>query len=208
MCAHEVTKQSGFRVTYGPVRAQDIPSFMKAERKANTAMRRVQFPLLDRLAVVPVEVVGSTKKALIVACVFGLIACARQGGSGFWQTLGSQGLPAALWVLAGYGAVSVLTPALLPWLPGRAFSVKGAGTGLLVWLVLGLSGVYPQTSDTLVWLLLFMSMGSFMGLNLTGASTYTSLSGVKKETRLSIPWMVAGLLLSVGIWLWSCLRTG
>ena len=49
LAAHKVLQQSGFRVAYGPVRAKDIPQFLAADLKADAEMRRVQFPLLDRL---------------------------------------------------------------------------------------------------------------------------------------------------------------
>lgn len=203
VAAHAVLKQSGFRVIYGPVGARDIPRFLDANLKADADMRRVQFRLADRLAVVPVETVGSVKKALIVALVFALIAARRNGGWS-WQHLYQEGLFAAVSVMANYLAVTVLTPALLPWLPGRAFCIKGAGAGLLSWFALWASGLYTQAADLIAWLLLFVTVGAFMGLNFTGASTYTSLSGVKKETRLAIPWIIAGLVTSVGLWFRSC----
>jgi hypothetical protein len=46
--AHEVKKQSGFRVVYGPVRAADIPEFIAQGMRATPEMRRVRFPLADR----------------------------------------------------------------------------------------------------------------------------------------------------------------
>ena len=46
--AHEVKKRSGFTVEYGPVRASNLPEYMKT-RKAAPVMRRVTFNLLDRL---------------------------------------------------------------------------------------------------------------------------------------------------------------
>jgi hypothetical protein len=37
------------------------------------------------------------------------------------------------------------------------------------------------------WLFISMGIASFLAMNFTGASTYTSLSGVKKEMRIFIP---------------------
>jgi len=203
VAAHKVLQHSDFRVIYGPARAKDIPRFLDAGFKASPDMRRVQFHLADRLAVVPVEMIGCNHNAIMLALTFALIAARRHGGWS-WPHLYQEGLPAGVLVLAGYLTVGILTPALLPWLPGRAFSLKGACAGLLVWLVLWASGRYAQIGDLTAWLLLFVTMGSFMGLNYTGASTYTSLSGVKKETRLAVPLMIVGLLTAVGIWFWSC----
>lgn len=40
--AHEVTKQTGFTVTYGTVRACDIKAFFEADCKATDEMRKVK----------------------------------------------------------------------------------------------------------------------------------------------------------------------
>lgn len=203
VAAHEVLKQSGFRVVYGPVRAGDIACFLEAKLKADRDMRRVHFPLLDRLAVIPVEIVGSLQKAGLLAIVFALIASRRNGGWA-WEHLWQEGLFAGALTLIGYACVSALVPALLPWLPGRAFSLKGVGAGLLAWLPLWAWGPFTTPGDSLPWLLLFMAMGAFMGLNYTGASTYTSLSGVKKETRRAVPLIIMGVLTAIAVWFWSC----
>ncbi|MDI7277767.1 MAG: mercury methylation corrinoid protein HgcA, partial [Anaerolineae bacterium] len=56
VAAHEVRERTGFRVEYGPVRAADLPAYLKA-RRATPEMRRVRFGLLDRLVLIPVELV-------------------------------------------------------------------------------------------------------------------------------------------------------
>jgi hypothetical protein len=203
VAAYEVAKRTGFRVVYGPVRAHDITTFLEAGFKAGPGMRRVQFPLWDRLAVVPVEMVGSIGKAGVLASLFG-VAAIHRSGVWSWEGLQTEGLMAVGLVLLGYLFVSVMVPAGLPWLPGRAFSVKGASAGLLGWATLWATGLYGRTTELIAWLMLLMVMGAFMGLNFTGASTYTSLSGVKKETRLAVPIMIAGVLLSLGLWTWAC----
>ncbi len=203
VAAHDVSKRTGFRVRYGPVRARDIEKFLAADLSANAEMRRVRFPLVDRLAVVPVEMVGSVGKVSVLAGLFGVAAMHR---TGVWSWAGwrTEGLVAAGIVFLGYLFVSAMVPAGLPWLPGRAFSVKGVGAGCLAWLVLWGSRLYRQPDDLIAWLLLFVAMGSFMGLNFTGASTYTSLSGVKKETRAAVPFILGSVLLSVVTWIWAC----
>jgi hypothetical protein len=188
---------------YGPVRATDIPAFLRNGMKADADMRTVRFRLGDRLAVVPVELIVSVKYALSVAVTFAVVAGWRNGGWA-WSTLQTQGALAAAWALGGYVLVGAAVPGLLPWLPGRAFSLKGAWAGLLAWLLLWALGPYTRAIDLAAWLILLCVMASFMGLNFTGASTYTSLSGVKKETRLAVPMMVAGLLAALGLWIRAC----
>jgi len=44
-----VEQETGWRCKFGPVYAVDIPAYLKAEAKATSAMRKVRFPLGDRL---------------------------------------------------------------------------------------------------------------------------------------------------------------
>jgi acetyl-CoA decarbonylase/synthase complex subunit gamma len=147
--------------------------------------------------------IGSVGKAGALAGLFGGLAIHRSG-TWSWQGLYPEGVTAASLVFLAYLFVSVMVPAGLPWWPGRAFSIKGACAGFFAWALLWAAGLYGRVSELTAWLALFMVMGSFMGLNFTGASTYTSLSGVKKETRLAVPAMVTGLLVSMGLWSRAC----
>ena len=51
------------------------------------------------------------------------------------------------------------------------------------------------------WLSFSVAISSFLAMNFTGASTYTSLSGVRKEMRIFVPIQISlsfvGLLLVV-----------
>ncbi len=203
VAAHEVHRQTGFRVVYGPVRAKDIPAFLQNGMKADAKMRTVQFRLADRLVLAPVELAVSAKKALILAAAF-TVAAGWHGGGWAWKNLPTEGATAGVSVLGGYLFAGMVVPALLPWLPGRAFSIKGVFAGVLAWLLLWRLGPFVQAVDLAAWLVLLCVMASFMALNFTGASTYTSLSGVKKETRISIPVMVVALLVSLGLWTRAC----
>ena len=49
-------------------------------------------------------------------------------------------------------------------------------------------------------LLLVSAVSSFLALNFTGSTPYTSLSGVKREMRLSMPVMAGGLVAGIGLW--------
>jgi len=110
-------------VNWGPVRARDIPDWLAAGGIATGEMRRVTFTLRERMAVAPVELVHAWPLAIAglgLAALYGLPA------DGGWAP---RALPAAV-LLAGLAPVGALVfPALLPWLPGRAFSVKGAWLG-------------------------------------------------------------------------------
>ena len=57
--------------------------------------------------------------------------------------------------------------------------------------------------EGLAWLLLLPAIAAYLAMNFTGASTYTSLSGVKKEMRWAVPLEIAfgagGLILWVAV---------
>jgi hypothetical protein len=102
----------------------------------------------------------------------------------------------------------VLTPLLLPWLPGRAFSLKSLGPALFCALLLlflrwedGLDASGPL--EMIGWVLVILSTAAYLAMNFTGASTYTSLSGVKREMRRSLPFQIAGGVLGLGLWVCS-----
>ena len=74
VAAHEVRKGCGFSVAYGPVRARDIRSFLAAGMNASPAMRRVDFPTMDRLVLTPVEITGLLRPAGWSAAALFLLA--------------------------------------------------------------------------------------------------------------------------------------
>ena len=189
--AHLVRKGSGFKVHYGPVLARDLPDYLDAGLKATAAMRRKNFPLRERAVLIPIELVGVLKPAAVIIPLL-LLVSGLGGEGGFVRNVLRDGLfslTAFLWaVFSG----AVLTPLLLPWLPGRAFSVKGLAVGLVVAVMLLLTwgGDADVRRDLLfgvAWLLLIPAFSAFLAMNFTGASTYTSLSGVRSEMRWALP---------------------
>jgi hypothetical protein len=123
---HAVKGMSGFKVVFGPVRARDIKAFLDSGMRATPAMRRVDFNLAERLAVVPKELVMAAPYILLFV---GIVAA--------WQWFfGDLSIRAiVLAILPSAGALlmgAVVVPALLPWLPPRSFALKGWLAGL-VW---------------------------------------------------------------------------
>jgi hypothetical protein len=204
VCAHEVRRQSGFRVVFGPVRAADIPAFIDGGMKATPAMRRVEFPLKDRIVLIPVEIVSSLKYAVPAAIVLALVS--GWGAEGFaWSRVTSLGIWNVALLAAAWLSGAALTPALLPWLPLRSFAAKGAVVGLAFYaaaLIIGWNrpGMFANWAAGAGWLLLMPAIASYLALNFTGASTYTSLSGVEKEMRWAIPAQIAAAIAGVGLW--------
>ncbi len=204
VAAHEVRQRSGFRVVYGPVRTDDLPAFLDAGIKATPEMRRVEFPLWDRLSVAVVELVLAAKYLLPIVAAFLMLGGLASDGYHPWRMLSSGGLAATL-ILISFLCGAILAPALLPWLPGRAFSVKGlaVGVGLAasLWLLtLMLPAISIGRLDLAAWMLLMPVITSFTVMNYTGSSTYTSLSGVRREMGRAVPLQAIGGILGVALW--------
>ncbi len=194
--AHEVRRQSGFKVVYGPVRAADLPAFLRAGMRATPAMRRVTFTLRERLAVVPVEAVQRFVPALVTMLLFFLAAGIGRNG---YRVAMEQWPSLAVAVWANFLAGVVLTPMLLPALPGRAFAVKGAAMGLLTGVALWWLGAYRPVEGAAV-ALLSIAVCSFLGLMFTGCTPYTSPSGVRREMPWALRLQIAGAVAGLALW--------
>ncbi len=146
--AHLVLQRCGFRVVYGPVRVEDLPAFLDAGMKAEPEMRRVRFDLRDRAVLIPVELVMGAKYALLLAAAILLLSGLGLDGYSLARVR-ATGLPGAGLILGSFLCAAVLGPMLLPWLPGRAFSIKGAALGLAqagAWAILGGPGMGAPVS--------------------------------------------------------------
>ncbi len=204
VAAHEVRGRSGFRVVYGPVRTDDLPAFVDARMKATPEMRRVEFPLWDRMSVAVVELVMSAKYVLLILVAFLLLGGLGPDGYHPWRILSSGGSAAALF-LGAFLCGTILGPALLPWLPGRSFSLKGLWIGMdlaaVLWLLtLMLPGNSLGWFDLAAWTLLLPAVTSFTVMNYTGSSTYTSMSGVRREMGRAVPLQAGAGTLGVALW--------
>jgi acetyl-CoA decarbonylase/synthase complex subunit gamma len=174
--------------------------------KATAEMRRVEFPLRDRAKLVGVELSVLWRRSTLVGAAVFLVALAAM-----WRlapTLVAPVLTAAVVALLSAVAGAAVAPLLLPWLPGRAFSLKGAVAGILVvtpvyYVVFG-AGSVPLWGWGL--LLAGVALASYLAMNFTGSSTYTSPSGVEWEMRRAIPMQVAGALAGVGLALFALVR--
>jgi hypothetical protein len=191
--AYEVQKLCGFQVLYGPVRAEDIPEFLTANFKTTPEMRRVHFDIHDRIAVIPVELVLWFKQALGLAVLTALLGGISHTGFSLAAAPRAFGLVFTGWLTGG-----ALVPILLPWLPGRAFSIKGLWAALALWPVLSVCGFLGTSPIEIAGSsLLLTAIVSFMALNFTGTSTYTSMSGVKKEMKIAIPLQLLALIAGI-----------
>jgi acetyl-CoA decarbonylase/synthase complex subunit gamma len=194
----EVRRKSGFSVLFGPVRVEEIGRYIQDGYKADPDMRRMRFGIKDRVILTPIELYMILPKfpyfVLFTFIVFGL----NPQGIMF-KDAWFNGYP-----FLAYGILSIITgafitPVLLPFVPFRAFSVKGWLAGALVFFPIVYFSYIPEArnvSRSVAERILFPLISSYLALQFTGATTFTNLSGVKKEIRYSLPVYITGTVIS------------
>jgi hypothetical protein len=206
VAAQTVRELTGFRVVWGPVRSADLRDFLASEQKATPKMRAVTFAFAERLVLSPIELLGTFRW---IWAVLALVALAVLGASIGARAFVPQAaltaiLPSLLVFVLGALAGGVLVPVALPWLPFRAFSAKGAIAGALVAVaaLVALPGMLGMLSPA-AWMAVVLgisAMASYVGVNFTGCTPYTSPSGVERELRRAIPLQATALALSLVFW--------
>lgn len=189
VAAHEVERLTGFSVRYATIRANDLPEYLDNSMVTTPAMRELTFSFLERLVLVPVELVQALKSLVAIGMLLFLVATLSHNPA--------AGIRALLAFLGAALAGIVIAPLLLPWLPGRSFSIKGALTGI-TWLTgyFLLGGIHTTSISVVTAAFLMLpAVSAFYTLNFTGCTTFTSRSGVKKEMRLALPVMGCAVLL-------------
>ena len=204
VAAHRVKEACGFRAVFGPLRAADLPAFLAAGMKADPEMRQVTFTLQERAVLVPVELATVWDRRMMLA-YGGILAASAidRDGVSLSRAL-RRGAPiiGAAWLalLAGGG----VTPLALPWLPGRAFSLKGAVAGGV--LAAGVTAAFQRRLTPAARLALLAgvpAVSSYAAMNFTGSSPITSPSGVELEMRRALPLQAAAATVAVAAWLAS-----
>jgi len=199
VAAHLVQQATGFKCAFGPVRAGDLPEYLTNGGQATGKMRQVDFPVRERIALCPMELVPALKAALPV---FGLmfllnLVVVKPLGIAEFIVYGST-------IMVG----CLLGPLFLPVLPGRAFSQKGFVLGLLwAWFLieylLPALGFGPNLWQGMAYVLLVPALCAIYLVLFTGSTPFTSLSGVEKELKRYFPllmtMLIMGLLLAI-VW--------
>ena len=201
VAAHKLRKKCGFKGVFGPILASDIPAFLQNGKMVEETMRTVTFTIAERLVLVPVEI-------LLIWKLFTVVVLAMFILSGFGPDLFSleaafnRGLLVAGATVLAILAGALVTPLLLPWIPGRQFWLKGlligAITGLAYTLLLSSNtGIFGNSA---LWLWI-TAAASYMAMNFTGTTPFTSLSGVKHEMRLGLAVQCGASALALVLWI-------
>ena len=180
VAAHRVKELTGFSVVYGPVRIHDLKKFIDSGNVADRSMRTVEFPLIERMKLTPLELMLGWKMILPIVLISML------NFSSFIPLMGS--ILIAIFVF----------PAVFPYLPFRSFVLKGALLGL-IWA--GISSLFfaPDIYAVAEFFLFIPPLVAYPAFNFTGSTTFTSPSGVrfeiKKYTWPFIIWLSAGVIM-------------
>ncbi len=193
IAAHEVRDRTGFEVRYATIRAADLPEYLENGMTATPRMRQLTFTLGERLVLIPVEIMLTLKQLALIGFLLYIIP----------TLLGhpASGIRIAIGFIAAAVTGIVVTPLLLPWLPGRYFSLKGAVTGvaLVVALICISAGSDQNVFFILSSLFILPAVSAFYALNFTGCTPFTSRSGVKKEMHIALPLMASCILIGVAM---------
>jgi hypothetical protein len=153
-------------------------------------MRRVRFPLRDRLALIPMEIIPALKYIPVILVWLVVVQYLRDHRLSL--SILMDFMPYFAAILSG----SVLFQILLPWLPFRSFIINGWLLGAAVILIFGLlSGIKTELLTVLLFLL--PPVSAFLAVNFTGSTTFTSLSGVKKELARGIPLIILSMITGI-----------
>ncbi len=197
--ADAVFKQTGFKVYFGPVYAKDIKAYLKAGKRKTPEMRKVKFSMLDRLVLTPMELTPAFLKFLIFAIIVLLFFGLEPAGILFKNAWGS-GMPFLFLGLASVIAGAFITPVFLPFIPFRSFAVKGWIIGILLVIFVIFSFNLPEQKNILIFsaeILFFPMASSYLALQFTGSTTFTNMSGVKKELKIALPVYLISAAISI-----------
>lgn len=190
VAGHIVKKETGFKVAYGPVLSKDIHAYLGNNKTATEAMRRVPFTLIDRAALIPMELIPSMK--LLPYIFFFLIVIQLINYGNFAAKDLFLLVPFLGSILMG----SVVFQLVLPWIPVRSFVIKGWILGL-IWSFIVVLLLPFKNWNMISWYFLLPPITSYLAENFTGATTFTHLSGVKLELKYGLPVMLVSIITGI-----------
>ncbi len=200
----EAKKYGKLDVVVGPVRASDIKTFIENKYLATKEQRTVSFNLKDRMTLIPIEVANSLKLLLLISGL-SIILCFLSNGT--TDNLLNSSLVVANPYLIAYFLAIVVFPILLPYIPFKAFYLKGILLSLIAnfYLIYGYQGAsIGQFMGLIGQIMMITIMVSSLCLNFTGSTTFTSYSGVLKETGVMTKYfkktvVIAAILIFISI---------
>lgn len=196
-------KRCGFSGKFGPVRIQDLPAFLHNTMQADEKMRSVTFSLPERAILIPVEIRLIIKPLLISLMLIALLSGIGPSGYSFSSAF-SRGMLFFTSTLIAIFSGAILVPLALPYIPFRQFWLKGCVVAVITALlyVFQLHASYSMTTLAALFFWIVAS-SSFMAMNFTGSTPFTSLTGVEYEMRRGLPVQLGLTFLALLLWVGS-----
>ena len=197
--ADAVFKRTGFKVYFGPVYAKDIKAYLNAGRRKTAEMRKIKFSMVDRLVLIPREIIPAMNRFIIFAVIILLFFGIQPTGILF-KSAWVYGEPFMLLGLASVISGSFITPVLLPFIPFRSFALKGWISGMLLTVFVIFLFNSPELKNILIFssvIIFFPMASSYLALQFTGSTTFTNMSGVKKELKTALPVYLISAVISI-----------
>jgi hypothetical protein len=191
VAAPVVRRETGFRVAWGPVLAADIKEYLAAGMRKTERMGEVDFKLRDRIAVAPIELIRAWPAFLVALAAALALSLPFDGGA----PARAARIFAALAGTLVVGTIGF--PALLPFLPFKAFSLKGAVLGAAWGVIAAFAGGFGALAGSAVFLV-SVPVVAFIAMNFTGSSTFTCQEGARLEVLWGTIPMALSLILGLG----------
>ncbi len=200
VAARDLKKLCGFRGRFGPILASMLPEFLK-NGKTSKEMQSVTFTLRERAVLIPLDICMLWKQLLVACGLFFILAGISPQIFSLPAAL-SRGATLLAATFAAILAGTVTTPLLLPWIPVRQFWLKGAIVGALS-AGFFVFQIAPDTEpvEKISLFLWITGCSSYLAMNFTGSTPFTSLSGVAKEMRRGLPFQIGCTILAALLWI-------
>ncbi len=188
----KVKAATGFSISYGPVDAADLKEYISKGYSADRKMRTKTFNIGERFAVSITHFVQAVSLTFLISILLTVLdfLLRPEINTALFRNFYVNSELSFSSLLTG----SIIAGIMLPILPGKAFALKGFFISLIfsaVTYTLKSNFNSAEIDMVLISKLIFLSCWIiFQVLNLTGSSTYTSLSGVRKEMKYTIPLLI------------------
>lgn len=193
---HYIRKHTGFRVKYGPIRSDDIINYLQNNYEADEKMRTVSFNFIDRLKLTPLELILNMKYVFMFMLMFIILNVFKDNS----QIIKFSILNTIPFILANILG-SVVFPLILPILPFKSFALNGGLIGIITMpYIIKYYEIFKYNNNLLLLCgttLLYIITIAYYSFNFTGSTTFTSFTGVKKETKIFLPILFTSLLVGV-----------
>lgn len=206
VCISKLKAETGFRGIFGPIRSEDIKEFINNKFKPSEGMRQVKFDFKDRAKLIPLNIVQNFKYCLFALALLLIINIAGSLTRGLEISIIRAALVQSIPALCGIIVAAVVFPLVFPLLPFKPFSLKGATLSLIfvaVWFWVMNYWFISATMYFIGYGLVISALITNISLNFTGSTTYTSFSGVVKETLWALPICILTAVIGIVVMIMS-----